>query len=123
MHKTLRLATVVATLLLVATEELVGQDFVPVTDAVLNHPSDNDWPQYRRTHDNWAHSPLTQISRDNVEFLQLAWSRAIQPGPMEMTPLVYRGVMYLVHPSSRVEAVHATSGELIWEYQREMPDG
>jgi alcohol dehydrogenase (cytochrome c) len=96
----------------------VAQQFVPITDEVLNHPSDDDWPQYRRTHDNWAHSPLSQIDRENVEFLQLAWSRAIEPGPMEMTPLVYRGVMYLVHPTDKIEAVDATTGALIWEYQR-----
>jgi alcohol dehydrogenase (cytochrome c) len=42
---------------------------------------------------------------------------------MEMTPLVYMGVMYLVHPSSRIEAVDATTGDLIWEYQRMVPEG
>jgi len=101
-----------------AAHAVAAQEFVPITDEILNRPSDEDWPQYRRTHDNWAHSPLTQIDRENVGFLQLAWSRAIEPGPMEMTPLVYRGVMYLVHPTDRVEAVDATTGNLIWEYQR-----
>ena len=104
-------------------EPLGTQKFEPVTDEVLNHPADADWPQYRRTHDNRAHSPLHQIDKGNVGFLQLAWSRAIQPGPMEMTPLVYRGVMYLVEPSSRIEAVDATTGRLIWEYERTMPKG
>lgn len=103
-------------------EPLVAQEFVPITDEILNRPADGDWPQYRRTHDNWAHSPLTQIHRDNVGFLQLAWSRAIEPGPMEMTPLVYRGVMYLVHPSDKVEAVDATTGDLVWEYRREVAE-
>jgi len=97
---------------------VLAQDFVPITDEILNHPSDADWPQYRRTHDAWAHSPLAQIDQDNVEFLQLAWSRAIGPGTMEMTPLVYRGVMYLVHPNDRIEAVDARTGNLIWEYER-----
>jgi alcohol dehydrogenase (cytochrome c) len=96
----------------------VAQTFVPITDEILNHPSDDDWPQYRRTHDAWAHSPLAQIDKENVGFLQLAWSRAIGPGSMEMTPLVYGGVMYLVHPNDRIEAVDATTGNLIWEYER-----
>ena len=86
-----------------------AQQFVPITDEILNHPSDDDWPQYRRTHDAWAHSPLTQIDKENVGFLQLAWSRAIGPGAMEMTPLVYRGVMYLVHPNDRIEAGPSSS--------------
>ena len=104
----------------VGAQPLSAQDFVPITDEILNHPSDDDWPQYRRTHDAWAHSPLTQIDQENVEFLQLAWSRAIGPGSMEMTPLVYRGVMYLVHPNDRIEAVDAKTGGLIWEYEREI---
>lgn len=102
---------------------LVAEEFVPITAEILNDPSDGDWPQFRRTHDNWAHSPLDKINKDNVEFLQLAWSRALDPGPMEMTPLVYMGVMYLVHPFSRIEAVDATTGDLIWEYRRSLPAG
>ena len=58
------------------------QGFTPVSAEVLNRPAADDWPQYRRTHDNWAHSPLDQVDRGNVGLLQLAWSRAIQPGPM-----------------------------------------
>ena len=72
---------VVALLCCLAANGLVAQEFVPITDEILNHPSDDDWPQYRRTHDAWAHSPLTQIDQENVELLQLAWSRAI--GPVE----------------------------------------
>ena len=116
-----------ACLRIVSAPPLVAQPvergFTPVSAEVLNRPSADDWPQYRRTHDNWAHSPLDQIDRGNVGLLQLAWSRAIQPGPMEMTPLVYMGVMYLVHPSSRVEAVNATTGDLLWAYQRTLPEG
>lgn len=116
-------ATALAAFLIMGPQPARSQAFIPITDEILNRPSDDDWPQYRRTHDNWAHSPLDQIDRENVGSLQLAWSRAIQPGSMEMTPLVYMGVMYLVHPSSRIEAVDATTGDLIWEYQRMVPEG
>src|SRR5687767_7790303 len=109
-HNIARSLALVIALAAVTRETVASQEFVPVTDAVLNDPSDGDWPQYRRTHNSWAHSPLTQINRENVEYLQLAWSRAILPGAMEMTPLVYQGVMYLVHPASKIEAVDATTG-------------
>jgi len=98
-------------------------DFVSITDEILNNPDDADWPQYRRTHNNWAFSPLDQVNRDNVEFLQLAWSRTVGAGRIESTPLVYDGVMYIVHPNSVVEAVDATNGNLIWRYERELPEG
>jgi alcohol dehydrogenase (cytochrome c) len=95
--------------------------FTRITDEILNKPSDADWPQYRRTHANWGFSPLDQIDKRNVSELRLVWSRAIRPGTMEMTPLVYQGVMYIVHPASVVEAVDATTGDLIWSYERSLP--
>ncbi len=98
-------------------------DFEPVTDAVLENPSDADWLQWRRTYDGWAYSPLDQINRENVGNLQLVWSRALNPGQLELIPLVYDGVMYLPHPGGVIEAVDATTGDLIWQYRREPPEG
>ncbi len=98
-------------------------NFEPVTDEVLRNPSDADWLQWRRTYDGWAFSPLEQINRDNVRSLQLVWSRALNSGQVELIPLVYDGVMYLPHPGGVVEALDATTGDLIWEYRREPPEG
>ena len=36
-------------------------------------PADGDWPNYGRTAGGDRHSPLTQITRDNVAQLTLAW--------------------------------------------------
>ena len=36
-------------------------DFVPVTDAMLQDPAPEDWPMWRRTLDSWGYSPLDQI--------------------------------------------------------------
>ena len=96
--------------------------FEPVTDAVLENPSDADWLQWRRTYDGWAYSPLDQINRENVGNLQLAWSRALNPGTVELIPLVHDGVMYIPHPGGVVEAVDATDGGLIWRYHRAPPE-
>ena len=73
--------------------------FTPVTDAMLRNPDPGDWINWRRTLDAWGYSPLTQIDRDNVGTLQLAWSREMQAGADEATPLVYGGVMYLPSPT------------------------
>ena len=32
-------------------------DFAPVTDAMLQDPSDDDWLMWRRTLDGWGYSP------------------------------------------------------------------
>ena len=41
-------------------------DFKPVTTEELNQPDAADWLNWRRTPDGHAHSPLVDISRDNV---------------------------------------------------------
>lgn len=99
-------------------------DFQPVTHEMLvNAESDaNNWLMWRRTYNSWGYSPLDQINRDNVQGMTLAWARAMEPGPQETTPLVYNGIMYLVHPGDVVQALDATNGDLIWEYRRELPD-
>ena len=53
----------------------------------------------------------------------MAWARGLPNGTQESTPIVYRGVMYLYVPGAGIEAVDATNGDLIWEYQRDYPKG
>jgi len=97
------------------------ENFVPVTDAVLADPDDGDWLMWRRTLNHWGYSPLDQITGDNVDTLQLAWARGMQPGNQEATPLVYDGVMYLPNTGDIIQALDATNGDLIWEYRRQLP--
>ena len=43
-------------------------------------------------------------------------------GPQQLRPLVYDGVMYIAHPGSdHLQALDATTGDLIWDYRRELP--
>jgi alcohol dehydrogenase (cytochrome c) len=93
------------------------KDFTPVTEAMLLNPQAADWPNWRRTVDGWGYSPLTQINKQNVHQLQLAWSWAMRPGQNQPTPLVVNGVMYLPNPGGGVQALDAATGELLWEYQ------
>lgn len=97
--------------------------FVPVTDEMLRSPDPGDWLMLHRTYDFQAYSPLDQINRDNVGQLQLAWMRAMDEGPQEIRPLVHDGVMYIAHPNSdHLQALDATTGDLIWDYQRRPPE-
>jgi len=93
----------------------------PVTDALLREPDPGDWLMYSRTYDAQRFSPLDQIDRNNVGTLQRAWSKPLSPRPLEIIPLVHRGVMYLVTPGSReggsrVVALDGATGETLWEY-------
>ena len=93
----------------------------PVTDAMLQNPDPQDWLMWRRTLNSWGHSPLDEINRSNVGNLRMAWTRSLQSGIQEGTPLVYDGVMYFPNPGDIVQAIDADTGDLIWEYVRELP--
>ena len=99
------------------------RDFKPVTDQVLADPDPADWLMLNRTFDQQRYSPLKEINKGNVGQLRMAWSRGLPPGTQESVPIVYRGVMYLFAPGASIQAVDATTGDLIWEYQRDYPQG
>ena len=91
--------------------------FTPVTEQMLASPPAGDWLSWRRTLDAHANSPLNQITGANVGGLRLAWVWAMQDGSNETTPLVHDGVMYLANPGNVVQALHASTGDIIWEYR------
>src|SRR6476646_10885905 len=95
---------------------------VPITSQVLQEPDPADWLMWRRTLNSWGYSPLRQIDRTNVGNLKMVWSRGMGPGVQEATPLVYKGVMYLPNPSDYIQALDAATGELKWEYKRQIPE-
>jgi alcohol dehydrogenase (cytochrome c) len=95
--------------------------FVPVTDAVLASPAAGDWMRWRRDNGATGYSPLDQVTPDNVGSLRLAWSWGMAPGFQEPEPIVYDGVMFLPHAHGVVQALDARTGELRWEYRRDLP--
>jgi len=68
-----------------------------------------------------GYSQLDKINKTNVKNLQLVWSRAMAPGDNEITPIVYNGVMYIANPNDVIQAIDATSGDLLWEYKHRLP--
>jgi alcohol dehydrogenase (cytochrome c) len=96
-----------------------AQDFVAITPARLAAPAPEDWLTFSRTLDAQRYSPLDSIDRDNVGTLALAWSRGMGQGALESIPLVADGIMYMLTPSVVVQAVDATNGDLLWEFQPE----
>jgi alcohol dehydrogenase (cytochrome c) len=88
---------------------------------MLENPSPNDWLMYSRTYDAQRYSPLSQINKQNVSQLRLAWTRGMAQGQTESIPLVYNGVMYVVIPGAAVQALDGTTGDFLWEYKRKVP--
>ena len=105
----------------VSLPQEIDSSFVPVTDAMLNDPAPSDWLTWRRTLSGWGYSPLDEIGRGNVAALRMVWTRPLQAGIQEGTPVVYEGVMYFPSPGDVIQALDAANGELIWEYVRPLP--
>ena len=94
------------------------RNYTDVTDEMLRNPDPGDWLMARRNYQGWSHTPLTQITRDNVKELQLAWVWAMNDttAANEPTPIVHNGVMYLTNPGNVLQALDGRTGDLIWEH-------
>ncbi len=97
--------------------------YAPVTDQYLRAPDAGDWIMVRGNYQGWGFSTLKQIDKTNVGGLQLVWSRAMNAGINEAGPLIHNGVMFLGNPNDVIQAIDAASGDLLWEYRRNLaPD-
>ena len=100
-----------------------SNSFPPVTDAMLQDPAPSDWLMWRRTLDSWGYSPLAEVNRDNVDQLRMVWTRGLATGTGEITPLAYDGVLYVPQANDVIEAIDALTGDQIWDYGRDHPEG
>lgn len=81
-----------------------------------------NWLAHGRTWSEQRYSPLTQINADNVGELGLAWYADLDTARgQEATPIVVDGVMYSTSAWSKVQAVDAKTGRMLWQYDPEVP--
>ena len=81
----------------------------------------NNWLVNGRMNDSTHFSPLQQINDKNVANLGLAWYLDIEGGMGVVSePLVVDGVIYFSAPLSKVFAVDAGSGKLLWKFDPEV---
>ena len=76
-----------------------------------------DWPVYGGQLEGDHYSALTQINRDNVGGLHVAWQYdSGEEGGLETSPIVIGRVLYAVTPSQKVVAIDAATGKLLWRF-------
>ncbi len=93
-----------------------------VTDALLAHAPEGEWLSYGRDYGEQRHSPLTQVSAENVSKLGLAWSADLDTARgQEATPLMHDGVLYISTAWSMVKAYDAATGKQLWAYDPKVP--
>ena len=88
-------------------------------DAKPGFDDPENWPQYHRSSNAWRFSPLTEINKDTVKKLKVAWIH--QPGNithgLQATPIVLDGVLYYISAFNNVWAVDAATGKTLWHYE------
>ncbi len=90
-----------------------------VTEARLLAADDDpdNWLSHGRTYDEQRYSPLEDINDGNVKDLSLAWAVEFDTNRgQEATPIVVDGVMYLTTAWSKVMAVDAATGKVLWKF-------
>jgi PQQ-dependent dehydrogenase (methanol/ethanol family) len=93
------------------------------TNRVLSADAEpQNWLVHGRTYDEQRYSPLMQINQENIASLGLAWFYDLpNKRGIEATPIVVDGVMYVTGSWSRVYALDAKTGALLWEYDPKVP--
>jgi quinohemoprotein ethanol dehydrogenase len=95
-----------------------------IDSARLTNPDrePGNWITHGRTYDEQRFSPLKQINDKNTSQLGLAWYYDLDTHRgQESTPLVIDGVMYFTTAWSKVFAVNAATGALLWSYDPKVP--
>lgn len=76
-----------------------------------------DWPVYNGGLDGDHYSPLTQITRDNVQQLEKAWTYDTgEQGGLQTNPFVVDRMVYGYTPKDEVIALDAVTGKLKWKF-------
>src|SRR5438094_7782621 len=92
---------------------------IAVVAAALEGAGDVGWPMHGGV-DNIRHSPLAQITRDNVAKLQVAWTYdshdAFKGSEMQSNPVIVDGLLYVTTPTLKVVAIDAATGAEIWKF-------
>ncbi|MGA3294145.1 MAG: acido-empty-quinoprotein group A [Candidatus Acidiferrales bacterium] len=90
---------------------------------ILKPPTDA-WPTFNGDYTGRRFSPLTQINRDNVGSLTLAWAFQAHSQSLQSMPIEVDGILY-VSSGNQAWAVDARTGRQVWHFQRPgaMPGG
>lgn len=79
-----------------------------------------EWRQFGGGPENIHYSTLDQITPENVDQLEVAWTYdtgdAFEGSEMQCNPIIIDGVMYATTPKVRVIALNAATGKLKWSF-------
>jgi alcohol dehydrogenase (cytochrome c) len=90
----------------------------PTSQDLLNAASDSaDWMLPAGNYSDNRQVNETEITPENVGNLRVAWTFNIpNAGVLEVSPIVYHGVIYITTSTDDVYAVDAKTGQLKWQF-------
>jgi quinoprotein glucose dehydrogenase len=96
--------------------------------AAAQSPTTIEWGTYGRTAAGDRFSPASQITRDNVKSLVVAWTyhtgeldaKTRRPAKLEVTPLMVDGTLYISTPLGKVAALDPLTGKERWKFQADV---
>lgn len=85
----------------------------------------SQWLTYAGNYLGHRHSLLTQVTKENVGRLRLAWAAQLRQidRELQVSPIVAGATMFVTESREGVVALDAATGETIWTYRRPVPDG
>lgn len=101
-------------LILLCCSGLCGQGLDP---AQFAQPPTTTWPTYNGDYSGRRFSTLSQINKQNVHSLAMAWAFQTHSASLKSTPLEVNGILYFTTPDN-VWAIDARDGHQIWHYER-----
>lgn len=90
----------------------------PTPEEFTNAAADPaNWILPAKSYSGNHYTTATQINPDNVDKLQRAWKFVTDDtGPMEVSPIVYNGTMYITTAHDHIYALDAATGKMKWSF-------
>ncbi len=112
-------AVIPASVALLSAACATAQDAAPVT-AGAALPQENfdytGWDAYLGGSESSQFSALSQITKDNVNQLEVAWTYPTGEGqPPQFNPIVANGMMYVLRGDGKIAALDPATGREIWQ--------
>ncbi len=101
----------------------VGLSVLFLQGAVAATPLAGDWTGFGRTNDSMRHSPLTQISKSNIDQLGRAYTidlHQLDPDTRrgeQSYPLAIGGTLYETTNDAQVFAINGATGKVLWHFK------
>ena len=105
-------------------EDSMQVEVVESRDVLTAGTQQGMWPNYGGDLSSAKYSPLGQITKENINNLEVAWRwrspdndlTSYQNSVFEATPIMIDGVLYTSTSFSQVAAINALTGATIWNF-------